>query len=231
LHVVLGELVPKSMAIQKAERITLLIARPLSLFYRFARILIHSFTWIANMILRMIGYHGEEESALSEEELKIVMKESHEEGVISDSEAQIIHKALSFSDKRAGEICIPIKDVECLSLNRSIEENLEVTQMSLFTRFPVIDGDLQNIVGIVHMKDVMKAVAESRSMDAIGKSLRPAIYVAPSMRQDQMMKLMNKNRSHMLIVHDPKTQRNIGIVTMEDILENLVGEITDEHGN
>ncbi len=231
LHVVLGELVPKSMAIQRAEKITLFIAAPLVLFHKLARYVIHSFTWIANLILRLIGYHGEEESALSEEELKMVMQESHEEGVISDSEAQIIHKALSFSDKRAQEIMIPLDEVEYLSLDRSLEENLAVTEMSLFTRFPVIAGNPPNVVGIVHMKDVLKALSENKSMAAIENSLRPAIFVDPYMRQDQMMKLMNRRRTHMAVVHDPKTKRNIGLVTLEDILENLVGEIVDEHGN
>jgi CBS domain containing-hemolysin-like protein len=231
LHVVLGELVPKSMAIQKAERITLVIAKPLSLFYKFAKPLIHSFTWIANLILRLIGYHGEEEAALSEEELKIVMKESHEEGVISDSEAQIIHQAFEFSDKRARDIMIPLQDVEYLSLDRTLEENLAVTQMSFFTRFPVISGSLENIVGIVHMKDVLKALSEHKSMAAIEKSLRPVIFVDPAMKQDQLMKLMNKRRTHMVVVQDPSAKKNLGLVTLEDILEHLVGEIVDEHGN
>ncbi len=231
LHVVLGELVPKSMAIQRAEKITLLVAKPLSWFYLGAKPLIRCFTWIANLILRAMGYRGEEEAALSEVELMIVMKESHEDGVISDSEAQIIHQAFGFSDKRARDIMIEMKDVECLALDQPLQTNLEVTEISHFTRFPVTKGGPQNIVGVVHMKDVLKALSIDASMEAIQRCLRPPIFVDPSMRQDLLMKLMNKERTHLAIVQEPMTKANIGIVTLEDILEHLVGEITDEHGN
>ncbi len=231
LHVVLGELVPKSMAIQRAEKITLLVAKPLRLFYKVASPLIRIFSWIAALVLRRIGYSGDEESALSEEELKLVMKESHEEGIISDSEAQIIHQAFQFSDKRARDIMIPLKDVEFLSLKKSLEENLVVTQTSYYTRFPVVADDLQNIVGVAHMKDFLRGLTKESSMTAIHSSLRPPVFVDASMKQDQLMKLMNKTRNHLVIVQESKTKQNLGIVTLEDILEDLVGEITDEHGN
>ncbi|MGE0527714.1 MAG: hemolysin family protein, partial [Bdellovibrionales bacterium] len=128
LHVVLGELVPKSMAIQQAEKITLVISRPLRLFYKIAKPLINAFTFLANFVLKLLGYHGLEEEPLSEEELKIMMKESHEEGVISESEAQIINRAFEFSDKRVADIMIPRERVQFLSMKRSVEENLAVTR-------------------------------------------------------------------------------------------------------
>jgi CBS domain containing-hemolysin-like protein len=231
LHVVLGELVPKSMAIQRAEEITLIITKPLRLFYRCAKPLIHAFTSLANFVLRRFGYHGLEESPLSEEELKIMMKESHEDGIISETEAQIINRAFSFSDKRVSDILIPATRVEYLSLGRSFEENIATTKLKMHTRFPLTENGLDSIIGLVHMKDVMHALPVDRSNAAFQKAARTVVFVDPGMRQDKLMKLLKERRAHLAVVQDPKTKSNLGIVTMEDILEQLVGEILDEHGN
>ncbi len=231
LHVVLGELVPKSMAIQRAEQVTLIISKPLMLFYRCLKPLIVTFTSLANVILRMLGFHKLEEEALSEEELKMVLQDSHDEGVITKSEAEIIHQAFTFSDKLARDIMIPEHQVQFLSLDKSIAENLETAQVRMFTRFPLVRDGFQNIVGIVHMKDALLMLHQSQSNEAFEKSARPAIFIDPTMRQDKIMRLLNEKRTHMAIVRDPKTSENIGIVALEDILEELVGEIVDEHGN
>lgn len=231
LHVVLGELVPKSMAIQKAEKITLIVSGPLRFFYRVTKPLILAFTALANFVLRRVGYHGLEEPALSEEELKLVMRDSHEEGVISESEAQIINRAFEFSDKRASQIMISAEKVDFLSLERPFEENLRVTQMHMRTRFPLTQNGLGAIIGIVHLKDALPRLMNERSNSVFQSVARPVLYVDPGMRQDQLMKILKEKRAHLAVVRDSKTQRNLGVVTMEDILEDLVGEIRDEHGN
>lgn len=231
LHVVLGELVPKSMAIQKAEKITLLIARPLRFFFLMAKPLIHAFTLLANVILRFLGFNGEEEDALSEEELKMVLKDSYDEGVISDSEAQIINRAFEFSDKRARDIMIPEHQVQTLNLTRDIEDNLDITQQRMYTRFPLVKDNFQNIIGIVHMKDALLKLRETNDNRALSETARPVIYVEPQIKQDRLMKILNEKRTHLAIVRDPHTRENLGIVTLEDILEDLVGDIVDEHGN
>jgi CBS domain containing-hemolysin-like protein len=231
LHVVLGELVPKSMAIQKAEKITLWVSPPLRLFYKLARPLIHGFTTLANLILRRMGYHDTGESPLSEEELKLVMKDSREEGVISESEAQIINKAFSFSDKRAGDIMIPAERVKYLSLQRGFEQNMAVTRERMHTRFPLASSGFDSIVGVVHVKDVLHWPHDETTNSVFERVARPPIFIDPGMRQDQVMKLLKERHAHLAIVQDSKTKRNLGVVTMEDILEELVGEILDEHGN
>lgn len=231
LHVVLGELVPKSMAIQQAEKITLRVASPLGWFYRFARPLINTFTRLANFVLHRLGYHGLEEPPVTEEELKIMMKESREDGVISESEAQIINKAFNFSDKHASDIMIPAKRVEYLSLNRTFEENMAVTKKRMHTRFPLTRNGLETVIGIVHMKDVLHHLGNEKSNSVFERVIRPAIFVDSYIAQDKLMKLLKERRTHLAIVQDQKTKTNIGVVTMEDILEELVGEIMDEHGN
>ncbi len=231
LHVVLGELVPKSMAIQRAEQVTLVISRPLSLFYKVARPLIRVFTLLANWILRLLGFHKFEEEALSEEELKMVLQDSHEEGIISKSEAEIINQAFTFADKRARDIMIPEHQVQFISLQLSPGDNLEVVQKRMYTRFPLVENSFQNIIGVVHMKDALLALLEGPSNQAFISTARPPLYIDESMRLDKIMLLLNEKRSHLAIVKDSKTNVNIGLVALEDVLEELVGEIVDEHGN
>ncbi len=231
LHVVLGELVPKSMAIQRSEDVTLWITRPLRWFYIAAKPAIVGFTMLANFILRLFGLHGEGEDPLSEEELKMVMRESHEDGVISESEAQIITKAFSFSDKRAGDIMISADRVQFLSLSRTVEENLETTSRRMYTRFPLCRTDLDSLVGVVHMKDAWRELSQTRSNASFEKTVRPAVFVDPKIRQDKLMKILKDARTHLAVVREPGTTKVLGVVTLEDILEELVGDIRDEHGN
>lgn len=231
LHVVLGELVPKSMAIQNAEKITLAIAQPLAVFYKVARPLIHAFTLIANMILKALGYHGFEEPPLSENELKLVMKESREDGIITESEAQIINRAFEFSDRRAADIMVHAPDVDYISLSRPLDQNLVVIKKNMHTRFPVCRAGLETVFGIVHMKDVWPILLTNFSNEAFLKCARPALFVDIGMRQDQILKIFQVKRGHLAMVQDAKKKNVVGMVTMEDVLEHLVGEITDEHGN
>jgi CBS domain containing-hemolysin-like protein len=230
LHVVLGELVPKSLAIQRAEKVALVVSPPLRWFYRAARPLIRFFTWLANRVLHLLGLNKEEEAAYSEEELKIVVHESHEEGVISESEAGIIENAFSFSDKRAADILIPLDQVAYLSLSRSFEENMESARKRMYTRFPLTADGPDTILGVVHMKDVLHYPAEWDSNEVFRKVMRPACYVSADTPQDRVLQELKQHRTHLAIVRDPASHgRLAGIVTLEDILQALVGEIPDEY--
>ncbi|HRK02932.1 MAG TPA: hemolysin family protein [Oligoflexia bacterium] len=231
LHVVLGELVPKSMAIQEAEKVTLWVARPLSLFYRFSRPAIRTFTAMANFILRRLGYFGLEDEPLTENELKLVMKESHEDGVISESEAQIINRAFEFSDRRVRELMVHGDKVDFISLAKPLDQNLAVVRRHMHTRFPLCREGFDTVIGVVHMKDAWPLLLTNFSNETFEKMARPAIFVDPALRQDQLLKIFQNRRGHLAIVADPRTKQNVGIITMEDVLECLVGEIRDEHGN
>ena len=231
LHVVMGELVPKSMAIQRAERITLVVARPLAAFYGLARPLIRTFTGLAALVLRALGFSNDGEAPLSEAELKLVMKESREDGVISESEAQIIARAFEFSDKRVSDIMIPREKVQYLSLNQSLEDNIRVTRRRMYTRFPLTRANLDDIIGTVHMKDAWLEIVRERSNQAFVKTARPPVFVAPTTPQDKLLKLFKDTHTHLAVVQDPATKITLGVVTIEDVLEELVGDIRDEHGN
>lgn len=231
LHVVLGELVPKSMAIQNAEKIALAVSKPLMIFYRISYPLIWSFTQLANWLLRFLGYDGYEEQPLSEQELKMVMRESKEDGVITENEAQIITRAFEFSDKRARDIMVPADKVDFISLARPFEQNMAVIMKNMHTRFPLCERDFDTVIGLVHMKDLWPHLLTSFSNDAFQKTARPVLIAEPTVRQDRLMRTFQTRRAHMAIVRDPTSRRSMGIVTMEDVLEELVGDIRDEHGN
>jgi CBS domain containing-hemolysin-like protein len=231
LHVVLGELVPKNLAIQNAEKITLAVGVPLRLFYRASYPLIRTFTMMGNFILRIIGYQDTEEKPLTETELKMVMNESKEEGVITENEAQIITRAFEFSDKRARDIMVPAEKVDYISLNRPFEQNMAVIMKNMHTRFPLCERDIDTVVGLVHMKDLWPHLLTSFSNEAFQKTARPVLIAEPTVRQDRLMRTFQTRRAHMAIVRDPSSRKSLGIVTMEDVLEELVGDIRDEHGN
>lgn len=230
LHVVLGEIVPKSMAIQRAEQITLFLSQPLMIFYKMAQPLILCFTWIANAILSLIGFGTIEEPPVSEDELRLIMQDSKDDGVISESEAQIITKAFSFSDKRMSDIMISAEKVDFLSLTKSFEENMAVTQKRRRTRFPLAEDGIDSIIGLVHIKDIFQQLDEDHSNNSLRKLMRPVIFVEPTLPQDRLLKIFKEKRIHMAVVKDSH-QKVLGVVTMEDILEELVGDIQDEHGN
>lgn len=231
LHVVLGELVPKRIAIQNAEKTILWVSRPLRAFYLFTRPLIRFFGKLADFALRVFGYRTVEEAPISEQELKLVMEDSKQDGVISESEAQIISRAFEFSDKRVGDIMVPIERVQFISSARPLEENLATVRTRMHTRFPLCDSDFNTVKGIVHMKDVWPQLLQQLSNEAFGKCSRAPIFVESNLRQDQLLKLFQSCRAHMAVVQDPRTRTNVGIVTLEDVLEGIVGEIRDEHGN
>lgn len=229
LHVVLGELVPKSMAIQKSEDVALAIAGPLQIFFKLARPLIIVFTSMANFILKHINYEGFREAPWSEDELRLVMNDSKADGIISDSEAQIIHKAFSFADKNARDIMIPTEEVQYISLANDFEQNKKVVMSRNHTRFPVCKTDLNSIIGILNMKDIR--FINEWSNDVFIQHFKTPLFVEPTIKQDRLMKMFSETKRHIAFVQDPQTKTCLGIVTLEDVLEQLVGDIVDEHGN
>ena len=189
MHVVLGELVPKSIAIQDAERIALLLARPLRVFYKVSRPLIFLFNSMAELFLTLLGYEKTEEVPLTEQELKLVMRDSREDGVISTGEALIISRAFEFADKRAIDIMIPKERVEYLSTKLPVEENMRVIMGRQHTRFPLCDGDFDHVIGIVRTKDVWPEFLTKISNEHFQSKCQEPIFVAHHMRQDHLMQL------------------------------------------
>ena len=225
-HVVLGELVPKSIAIAKTEKVVLFIAKPLHLFWILFFPIIKAFDFIAAVSLKIIGVKPAKESelALSDEEIKIIASESLKGGVLDSLETEIIKNAVDFSDTVAKEIMTPRRDLICLNKQASYEENYDTVLQSRFTRFPYIDGSKDNVLGLIHIRDIIQQKGE-RSFDKI---VRKLIIVPENSPISKILPMMNKQRVFAALVID-EYGGTAGFLTMEDIIEEIFGDINDEH--
>lgn len=232
LHVVVGELAPKTVAIQKAEKVTLLFARPLMFFYK----VMYPFIWVLNGSARTLtGLFGlkpakEHEVAHSEEELRMILSESFENGEINQSEYKYMNNIFDFDDRNAREIMVPRTQIVSVSKDDSIEDILELASNEKYTRYPVVvDGDKDQVIGMINTKEIL--IDYVRGVDMKHKTveayLNPIIQIIEFMPIHDVLLKIQKERIHMAILID-EYGGTAGLVTVEDILEEIVGEIHDE---
>ncbi|GAA2710306.1 hemolysin family protein [Aeromicrobium ponti] len=231
LHVVVGELAPKTLAIQKAEAVTLLTSRPLIWFYRIMYPIIWALNGSARLLTSMFGLKpaSEHELAHSEEELRIILSESYESGEINQSEFKYVNKIFEFDNRIAKEIMVPRTEIVSLSKDDTLENFLQIVQEEKFTRYPIIDGDKDHIIGMVNIKEVMTDLIMNRELSSstLESYIRPIIRVIDSIPIHELLLKMQKDRIHMAILMDEYGGTS-GLVTVEDIIEEIVGEIRDE---
>lgn len=229
LHVVLGELVPKSVAIALADKTALWVARPLHIFWLLFYPLIKTFDFLAMLGLKFIGIKPakESETVHSDEEIKIIASESQRGGVLDEFETEIIRNAVDFSDIVAKEVMTPRKDMICLNKNKSYDENMKIVSEYKHTRFPYINDSKDSILGMIHIRDLMKneIVGGQKRLDDF---VRPMFLVPENVSISKILIRMNKERTHTALVVD-EYGGTAGLITMEDIMEEIVGDINDEH--
>lgn len=225
LHVVLGELVPKSVAIATPEKSVLFVAKPLHAFWVIFKPFIAVFDFLAGGILKLIGIRpaGENEIAHSEEEIKIIVAESLKGGVLDSIETQIIKNAVDFSDTVAKEIMTPRKQMICLNAQKSYEENYKKVIDSKYTRFPYIDGSKDSVLGMIHIRDILQSDKKD-----FNKIVRRILIVPENSSIASILSMMNKERISAALVIDEYGGTS-GLITMEDIIEEVLGDINDEH--
>ncbi|MFE0565937.1 hemolysin family protein [Priestia megaterium] len=232
LHVVVGELAPKTFSIQKAEAVTLLFSAPIIWFYK----IMYPFIWILNGSARiLVGMFGlkpasEHELAHSEEELRLLLAESYKSGAINQSELKYVNNIFEFDERLAKEIMIPRTEIITISEHDTIDAFLEMAASEQYTRYPVtIDGDKDQIIGIVNIKEILSDVAFDDTLrdKLISPYVKPVIQVIESYSINKLLRKMQKERIHMTILLD-EYGGTAGLVTVEDILEEIVGEIRDE---
>jgi CBS domain containing-hemolysin-like protein len=230
-HVVLGELAPKSIAIQKSETVLMYSAQPLIWFNRLA----YPFIWILNgsasFISRLIGVRpmGENEDVHTEEELRLLLSESFQSGEINQSEYRYVSRIFDFDDRVAREIMVPRTEVVCIFLDRPLEEIKEMMKNATYTRYPVAKGDKDHIIGVINIKELYYSSDrfEKDGDPRLKAHIRPIIHVHETIPIKQLLLIMQKKREHMAILVDEYGGTS-GLVTVEDILEEIVGEIRDE---
>ncbi|QNG60698.1 HlyC/CorC family transporter [Bacillus sp. PAMC26568] len=229
LHVVIGELAPKTLAIQKAEWVTMTLSRPLILFYKIMYPFIKTLNGSALFLIRLFGLHAasEHEVAHTEEELRIILSESLKSGEINPSEYKYVNKIFEFDNRIAKEIMVPRTEMVTVSLEDSFEENLEIMRSERYTRYPLEHEDKDNIVGLINIKEILNALYMSKEGVLLKNYIRPVIKVIENIPIQDLLLRMQKDRIHMAILVD-EYGGTAGLVTVEDILEEIVGEIRDE---
>ncbi|MDI3256953.1 MAG: hemolysin family protein [Kyrpidia sp.] len=229
LHIVLGELAPKSFAIRMAESTALWTALPLAYFYKLMYPAIWLLNSFANLLLRWIGIEpvvSGHQAAYSEEELLLLLSESHRSGLIDSTEKALMDNIFHFSDRVAREIMVPRTDMVCLYLDRSVEENFEIARANRHTRYPVAVEDKDHIVGFIHVSDLYVQGLQAGQRD-LHPIIREVLRVPESMEISRVLRLMQKQRGQIAVVVD-EYGGTAGLITLEDILEEIVGEIQDE---
>ncbi|WP_280671168.1 MULTISPECIES: hemolysin family protein [unclassified Dysgonomonas] len=230
LHIVFGELAPKSIAILRSEKTTMFVAYPLQGFYWLARPAIWLLNGIANLFLKMIGLHAASESeSYSSDELRYLVDQVRESGDIEDDNYDIIKNAFDFSERTARQVMVPRTKVLAIDLNDYDEQTLEMVIEDGYSRIPCYEDSIDNIIGIVHLKDILKKMRQNGKVD-IRSIVRPVSFVPETKRIGQILKEFQVKHQQIAMVLNEYGGID-GIITMEDILEELVGEIQDETDN
>ena len=228
LHVVFGELAPKTLAIQFAERITLLLAPPL---YRFGRIMYPFITFLngsSRVFLNLFGVKpAGHDTVYSEEELKLIVTQSYQSGEINQTELSYLENVFSFDARQLKEIMIPASKMVMLEKGMHIEDIIKVLDEYNYTRYPVVEkGERDEILGFINTKEMLTSIAAGKDNE-IGHFIhKMPSYPETSLIKDVLLN-MQKNRVHMIVVKNGQG-KIAGLVTMEDILEKIVGEIKEE---
>lgn len=228
-HVVIGEMVPKSLAIRRAEQVALWTAHPLRWFAFFFQPVIWILNRSAHLFLQLIGMNdttSDPKQVHSEEEIRMLVEESHQGGLIDQTELSLLDNIFDFTDRVGREIMVPRVDMICVYTHRPLDENIEIIKNSTFTRFPLCGVDKDDIVGIIHIRDLYERLIQGKP-PLLSKLSRPAVHVPESMEIKDILRVLQKNKTELAIVVDEYGGTS-GLITIEDIIEEIVGEIQDE---
>jgi CBS domain containing-hemolysin-like protein len=225
LHIVLGEQAPKTVAIRKAEGTSLLIAYPLYAFYKVTYPAIWLLNHAANALLKLVGIQpaSEGEFTHDEEELRLLLSSSNG-AQLSSQKKELLDNVFELSHRMARQIMLPRQDVVYLSTTRTLNENLRIARRSGHTRFPLCEGDLDHVIGLIHIKDIFQRDRNLRSLQEVAREIS---FVPETLTLDRLLKRMRTERFHLAAVIDEYGGIS-GIVTLEAVIEEIVGSIEDE---
>ncbi|MCC6729870.1 MAG: HlyC/CorC family transporter [Chthonomonadales bacterium] len=229
LTLVIGEITPKSIAVVRSEAIALAVAFPIRTLQSVIGPVVTAVTALSNILVRPFGgtatFHT---AALSEEELKIMVEQSEEYGVIEPQEKEMIHSIFDFADTTVRKVMTPRLDITAVEADVSVEELIRSVSESGHSRLPVYDDNLDNIVGVVHVKDVLERLAERGLQQSVREVMRPPYFIPDGKRIDDLLGEFRRNKRQLAIVRD-EYGTVTGVVSLEDLLEEIVGEIQDEY--
>lgn len=228
LSLVFGELAPKSIALRDPEKMALGVARPINSFSRVASHLVGFLAASTNLVLKPFGLsHTGNHALYSEEEVKQIIQEGTEQGIFEETEQKLIHSAFEFADISAKEVIVPATQMVAIELETPMDEILKLITTEHYSRYPVYDKDINNIKGILYQKDLLTQLARNKE-PRLKDLLHKAYFVPDSIKISHMLEVMQRGRTHLAIVLN-EYGGVAGMVTLEDLIEELVGEIKDEY--
>lgn len=223
---IFGEILPKSLAKEFAEKYSLLISGILLFLVKLLKPVTMIFTGLKKLVLRLIGMNDKEPS-VTEEELKVLVDMGEEEGVLGETEAELVHSAFAFNDITVDDVLTPRIDI----LAVDIDDTLEEIQATIFSgghsRLPVYKDSIDNVIGVLSERDFLRSMVRDEVTD-VRSLIRPLTYVSPQTKLIELLPILQQKQSHMAIVLD-EFGGTAGLITLEDMLEELVGDIWDEH--
>ncbi|HRI04494.1 MAG TPA: hemolysin family protein [Pyrinomonadaceae bacterium] len=229
LHIVFGELAPKTAALELSERVSFLVAAPLRLFYNVFSYPIRMLDWTGTRTVRLFGLQasGEHGSSYSEDEIRGLIKLSQESGHLNEEEQRLINRVFEFSETTVKEAMIPRTEIVAVPESCSFDEIVEAFQQHGYSRLPVYRGSLDDIAGFVHTKDLVAYTKKQKSFKIVDVIHKPN-YVVDTARLEDVLRQMQNEKFHFGFVVDEHGGIE-GIITLEDLLEEIVGDISDEH--
>lgn len=228
--VVLGELIPKSIAIHKTEEVVLFSVWPLYIFHQLGWPIIVLFERSSHVLLNLFGLKPVKEidMAHSEEELRMIVSASRRGGILDQMESELIDNVFDFADRMAREIMIPRRDMVCLFVDDPFEDNLRLVRETAHTRYPLCREDKDHVLGMVHIRDLMNYTEVCGDQPDLTKAMREVLMVPEGMSVAKLLQLMRHRRIHLAVVVD-EYGGTAGLVALEDVIEEIVGTIQDEH--
>jgi gliding motility-associated protein GldE len=224
-----GEITPKSFAVQNAERIALLVAKPIRIACRVLFPVVRIFISISNFFIKILGGKTLKEGPfITEEEIKTIVSVGEEEGVIEEEEREMIHSIFEFGDTITREVMVPRTDMVCVEGNMSLQEVLGLIMLEGHSRIPVYEESVDNILGIVYAKDLLSYLNEGKFNVSLKDLMRQAYFIPETKKVSDLLRELRKKKIHIAIVVD-EYGGTAGLVTIEDLLEEIVGEIFDEY--
>lgn len=228
LHVVIGELMPKSVALQFPEKTTLFIAPPMKIIANIFSPAISLLNGLGAFLLKLLKIPAVQTSHLahSTEELNMLINASYNEGVLNETEKDLLHNVFKFSDLTAKQVMIPRTDMACIPNDISFDELNNLASVSQYTRYPVYEENLDHISGIIHVKDLYALLLRKEEF-SLEKLLRPIFLVPETITMDNLLREFQRRQSQLAIVVD-EFGGTSGLITLEDVLEEIFGEVQDE---
>ena len=227
ISLIIGELVPKAIGLHYADSVALRLAKPMLLASRFTSIAVMFLTGSSRMVMKILGLKGEQNTFITREEVQHIVAEGHETGVFSESEHEYIRNVFEFTHTCVREVMVPRTRIVAFESTCSRDCILETILEAQYSRYPVYSGSLEEIIGVVHGKDLLGRLVRGESV-SLADVLRKPVFVPEGKKVNELLKEMQRTRNHMAIVVDEYGGLS-GLVTTEDLLEELVGEIEDEH--